>query len=67
MIKESNIERAAHSHTDLNIFSGIRGLLESGVVYTKSGRSTADRIIKLCGEECHRQIKVYDKILREER
>lgn len=62
--KEDIAIDAAQHHTDLNIFHTLRAILEGGVVYSQSGRRTAERIIKICDEESQRQVRLYDSALR---
>ncbi len=55
------ISNVAQAHTDLSIFSSVISLLEGGAIYTKTGHTTAARIIKICSAEAQRQLKSYDK------
>ena len=59
-----NISDAMDAHTNLNTFAAIVAILEGGCVYGPTEGSagrTASRIIKLCQEEQHRQLKAIDK------
>ena len=62
--KEDFAIDAAHHHSDLNIFGAIVALLEGGTLYSQSGHDAAHRVIRICKEECGKQLRLYDTALR---
>lgn len=55
---------AAQHHSDLNIFSAVKAMLEGGTIYTQAGYVGARRVGRLCDKELQKQLKLYDAALR---
>jgi hypothetical protein len=57
---------AANAHTNLNTFGAVIAILEGGCIYGATSDSagvTANKLIKLCQAETHRQLVLYDRHL----
>ena len=61
------VDRSERHHTDLSMMHAIMQLCEGGSIYTRSGRATAAKIIKLCSAEAGKQLSLFDRAKAQER
>lgn len=59
MTSKDYVNEAARAHTNLNVFTIVKSIMESGAVYGYN--RTAENISRLCDAEVQRQLRLYDR------
>lgn len=60
-------EKPEKHHSDLVLCHAIIAICDNSLFYTDSARHLSQKIIKLCSEEAAKQLRFYDRAVKEQR